>query len=71
MTSDMASLSLLRFHLSRDLNELRYTGEAFWLPQQFSDATFGSKHMNGSISANGDSTVQVDGVLRSTAHRMI
>ena len=37
---------------------------------QFSDATFSPKHMNGSISAPGDSTVQVDGVftLHGTPH---
>jgi len=37
---------------------------------QFSHATFSPKHMNGSISANGDSTVQVDGVftLHGTPH---
>ena len=37
---------------------------------KFSEASFSPKHMNGSISATGDSTVQVDGVftLHGTPH---
>jgi polyisoprenoid-binding protein YceI len=37
---------------------------------KFTEATFVPRHMNGSLAANGDSTVQVDGVftLHGTPH---
>jgi polyisoprenoid-binding protein YceI len=45
-----------------DTRDHRMSADVLNAPQ-FAEATFNPKHMSGSISATGDSTVQVDGIL--------
>jgi polyisoprenoid-binding protein YceI len=52
-----------------DTRDHRMSADVLNAPQ-FAEVTFNPKHLNGSISATGDSTVQVDGVftLHGTPH---